>query len=719
MLLSWISFGQNIKYDDIIELVIQKENQKAYSLLFDYQQANPDFANTYFQLANISYYWAINSDPFTNLLQTEYYIRNTKLFYGLAKSKLNAQDNDARKNDNFYKTVPELASFNKIDNQIVINYIDKKIEKITEFDIKVHQTINYFQALIKSYNITKNLFNQIISENNNLSDIFIQPKASTITKTNQIILQYDSSLYFFQLYKNSISNYPIKNYNQTLIEKDINTYRLQGLTNTNFLFDTIYIWNYKQWAKTVQSKLYSDINHFRETIIKTNKEISDKQAELQKNSNYSNSNETYFLYQKIIFEIEKYDYNSIITSLFKYRTSKIDFLVQNKKLQNDTSNYTYSPISRAIEYYTLSLLKQKTDSLLIELQNKISNENYLKHKDFFDFNYNGFNGIKDFVSSEKINNQTIFTNSLNNFKFFIFRDIYFQTNKNLTAEYRTKKINLFIDNTNPSDAIADNYYTLSIANYSNEKYITGYYKTNSGTNPFVAKIVNGQVEWLKNISSGTRYSDFGTNITANNTACFVIIHSIHNGLHDNILIKLSSDGQQEFKMQINNTSMPRFLNFDEINSEVLLAFHGYEFNYYNETSDTLKIKRINTINKDINLDQEIILQGNLTNIFKIDSIYHIFANYTKISIGQQNLFNKKGNSAHIKFYTNGDFINATELKTKHNFWAIQAFKINNKTINVIGFTEKADIKNNSFIDLPALYYLIIKTNSNITFQNFN
>lgn len=719
ILLNLISFGQNIKYDDIIELVVQKNYQKAYSLLFDYQQSDPEFANTYFQLANISYYWAINSDPRINIKQTEYYIHNTKLFYSLVKSKLNVQNNDARKNDDFYKTVPELNNTKKLDNQTVIAYIDKKTQKLDEIDLNIHQFANYFNLFVKSYNKTKELFNEIISENKNLNDIYLQPKAATISKTNKIILQYDSSLYYFQLYKNSISNYSYKKYNQILIQNNINIYRLEGLQSTNFLLDTIYIWDYKKWATTVQNKLNSDITHFRETISKTNIEINKKEAELLNDPNYSNSFKNYILDQKTIFEIEKYDYNSIITSLFKYRSARIDFLVQNKKLQTDTSNYTYSPISRAIEYYQLTLKKQITDSLLIELQNKITYDNYLKHKDFFDFNYNNFDGIKNFITTQQFSNDKILTEALNNLKYFIFRDVFFQTNKTPTTEYQSKKINLFADNTDPTKAVANNYYTLAIANYSDKKYITGYYKTNYGTNPFIAKIVNGQIEWLKNITIGTRIINFGAIITANSNGCIFVIHSINGNKHSNTLLQFSSNGQQISKQQLNNTNLPRFLNFDEINSQILLAFHGTKFNYFNETSDTLKIIRLNSNSNNIDINQEIILQGNLTNIIRIDSTYHIFANFTKISIRQQNLFNTKGNTAHLTFSTNGDFINATELKPKHYFWAIHAFKINNKTINIIGFSEKDDIKNNSFINLPALYYLTIKTNGKITYQNFN
>jgi len=711
-----VNFGQ--KYDDIIEIVNRKDYQKAYSLLFEYQHNNPDFANTYFQLGNISYYWALNSDPLTDLNQTEYYIRHTKLFYSLAINKLELQPKDAKRNDKFYKTVPELLSIDRLENQMVIDYINNKLDKINEFDTKTHETVNYFQNLVNSYNKTKTTFIQIVSQNNNLNDIYIQPKVSTFAKTNKIILNFDSTLYFYDLYKNSLTNYPIKNYNQTLVQRPIKTYRLQGLTGFNFLYDTIYIWDYKNWAKSIQDKLNADISHFRETIIKTNKELTAKDIKLTNSHDFSNSYEKYILDQKIIFEVEKYDFNSVISALFRYRTAKIDFLVQVKKTYNDTSNYSYSALNRAVEYNQLSIKKQILDSLIIELNTKITYDNYLKHKDFFDFNYKGFDGLKDFITIEKSNNYTLFSESIENLKFFVFRDVFSRTNKPLNIEYNNKNINLFTTQINPSEAITDEYYTLATASFNNEKYITGYYKTYSGTTSFIAKIVNGQVEWLKNTTSGPSAIDFGNTITANKNGCFVIIHSFNNNQHKNILIQLSTTGQQTYKKVLSNNSMPRFINYDDINSQILLAFHGFNFNYFNESSDTLELKRINIQTNEIEIDKKITLQGNIINIIKIDTTYNLYANYTRLTIGQVNLLNHKGNVVHIKCTTNGTLIEANELKTSNFIWVIHAFKINNETINILGLTRKTDINKTLFINLPALYYVSQAPNGTIKFENF-
>lgn len=710
--------AQKLKYDDIIEEINQKDYRTAYNLLFDYQQTDPDFPNTYFQLGNISYYWAKNSDPFLNLDRTEYYIKNTKLFFGLAISKLNAQNNDAKRNDDYYKTAHELKSFDKLDNTIVIDFISKRLEKIEEFDKNIHQSVFYFENTIRTYNNTIELFNQIITENKNLDNIYIQPKISTLSKTNQIILAYDSTLYFYQLYKNSITNYPIKSYKQVLVEKNINTYRLQGLTSTNFLNDTIYIWNFKEWAKTIQNKLSGDISHFRETITKTNKALTEKENEINRAS-YSNSISNFILDQKVLFEIEKYDFNSIITDLFKYKKSMLDLSIQSKKTFNDTSNFTIKFNNRLSNYYKLSLLKNTTDSLLNVLSDKVTSDNYLKHKDFLDFNFQNIDGLNTYISTQKQQNSNTYNSSTENLKYFLFRDIYFQKTGNQTIEYRGHQIQLYIDKTNPPEATTNKYYTTAISSYQNSIYIAGYIKTNIGASAFIAKITDNEVDWLKSSSSGARAIDYGAQISSSSAGCVIIVHTIHNNRHTNTLIQLSELGQQQLKHELNSSLTPRILIFDEINSNVVVAFHGYKFCYFNETSDSVKISKLNLTTKEFSIDKEISLSGNIVSIIKIDTTYNILTNCKKINTSDLTLNFNQTKALLIKTSQHGKIIASTEIPLNQNFWLINAFKINNKTINLICSIKNENYYQQSFGDLSKLDYVLIKPNGKIIFPKYS
>ncbi len=714
-----VSWGQNIKYKDIIETINKNKYQKAYSLLFEYQKKDPEFPNTYFQLGNISFFWATNSDPLTDLQQTQYYIKNTKLFYRLAINKLKKDDKDAKRNDNYYRTVNDFDNIKKLNNNIVIAYIDNKINEINKFDKNTHKTVKYFNKTIKHYNKSIKIFTNIINKHENVNDIYLQPKIKTISVTNDLIFSHDSTLFFYNLFKNSLISNPIKKYNQTLVQKNISTYRLQGLLSSNFLNDTIKIWDFKKWAKNIQNKMYNDISHLRQTIIETNKTLNDKLKKLKQDTTFSNSYKKFNINQKVFFEIEKYDYNSLISAFFRYQKAKINFLIQAKRSFNDTSNYSITSKNKANGYFKLTKSKNLVDSLLLKFNNKITKKNYFKHKKFIDFNFKNFDGLKNFVSCEKIDNYNIYFNSLNKFKYATYRDIFNLTSKPLTTSYKENKINLFVNTIHPDSAKINQYITTDIAKYAQKKYITGYYKTQNNSKAFVAKVINGNIEWLINTKTGYYNLEFGVKIKAFNKGCFVMIHSQQNHKHYNTLIQLNEKGHKLFSKKIKNPQYPRILDFDDINNNILIAFQGNNLNYYYDDSDNLMLQKINLNSKKTQWKKNIKLVGKLINVIKIDTSYHIYANYKLISYEGMNYFNKKGTIINLKINSeSGNLADCNEILTDFFIWGLYAYKIDNKSISVLGLTKKTNHYKLKYKDLPPTYYVIFNPEGKIIFQNF-
>ncbi|MBN2892578.1 MAG: hypothetical protein JXL97_11990 [Bacteroidales bacterium] len=714
-----ITFAQTIKYDDIIETINNKDYEKAYAQLFEYQQTDPEFPNTYFQLGYISYIWAKNSDPLVEFEQTVYHIRNTKLYYSLCISKLQKEEKDAKKNDKLYKTVSELQNVEKLDNIIVLDFINSQLKDIDNFDKNAHKSAELFNKMVKKYNETVDVFLSIIENYAQLKDIYLEQKSSILKSTNELILLFDSTMLFYEQYKISINNYPIKNYNQQISISPIKIYRLQGITRSNFLIDSIKIWDYKTWAKEVQNNLGTDISHFRETIILTNKELVAKEAELSNTNKFSNSYETYEIDQKTLFEIEKFDYNSFLTDLFLYRKSKIDYLVKGKRIFNDTSNYSVSNQNRAIEYYELAILKQKTDSLLTILNQKFTKETYTKHKDFFDFSYQGFEGINKYIQQENTSLNELFLKDIKKFEYSTNRDYFHLHSKPIKTTHKGKDISLIIKNIEPQTGNPNEYYTISVdENILGEKYVTGYFKTATGSSAFIAKIVNNQVEWIKNTTAGTNAYEYGTIVKATPEGCVAIIHTTIDEKNQNSVIRLNADGKQVYKKKLQNENYPRFIDYDEINDEITIAFHGTKIDNFDQTDDSLTIQKIDIASDKILWQQNFYFDANLINIIKMDTTFHLIANYSRIAIGNENFINTKSNIIIMKFSTNGKYIQSKEIIPNHFMWGTCAYKINSQTINILGYTKKSNTYNNKIKELPTPYYLILDEKSNIIFQNF-
>ncbi len=719
IIIPYAIFAQDIRYKELIEMIKQGKEQESYSVLFDFQKKNPDFANTYFQLGNIAYKWMINSDPLVDYDDTHYHIDNAKLFYSLGLAKIAEQSRDAKRYDDYYKTIPEFKDVKKLENQIVIDYMNEQYKKIEEYDSKTSEIVKLFHGLIRSYSKTKAKFLSFIAANDNLNTILIQPSKPTIDITNEIISLYDSTLYFYEQYKTALVNYPIKNYKQVLVEKPIITYRLEGLVGTNFLADTIYIWNYKAWAENIQKEVRSNIDHFRKTIEKTNLKLSNKDKELSKLKKSSNSFRTFYLDQIVGFEIEKYDYNSIISSLFKYRTARVNYLIQIKKPYNDRNNKSAVPSTRAKEYFQLLLDKQKIDSLWLVFNSKIDSTSYIKHKYFFDKYYGGFTGLKSFASKQNTDNTKRYKQAFSNFNYFIYRDVYFQSKDSQMIDYKDIKIPTRVNITEPENSEANKYYTLAKSSFNKDDYITGYYNTGKQCKAFVAKISNGNVEWLKLLKTAKGTTSFGVKIAAQETGCLYIVHSVDkDNVKKNTAIQLLSDGSEAFNKTIDNTNMPRFLDFDDMNADVLVAFKGEKLDAFSENDDNiLYLNRINTFTGDLIIDKQITLEGNLTNILKINSKYYIFTNFKKMTYEQSSLSSESSSIGLLKLSEEGEFINMVKIATPQNVWLNYALKINDKTISLVAMKAKANMYKSSFESLAEMYNVIIAPDGKILYKN--
>ncbi len=641
---AYLGVAQDIKYKELIDMIKKGDEKEAFSILFDFQKKNPEFANT---------------------------------------------------------------------------YMNSQMAKTEEYEVRTAEIVNLFHSIIRTYSKTKKAFTDFITVNDNLNTILIQPATPTLEKTNEIILLYDSTLYFYEQYKTALANYPIKDYNQHIIEKPITTYRLEGLTGTNFLADTIYIWNYKEWAQSIQKNLKSDISHFRQTIEKTNKLIDDKDKELTKLTKANGAYKKFRIDQIVGFEVEKYDYNSIISSLFKYRVQKVNYLAKSKDYFNSREDTSFSPTSRAVEYYNLSMEKKNMDSLLIVLESNVNDGSYMKHKYFFDKYYGGFGGLNKFISEQAANNNKLYKQDLSNFNYSIFRDVFMQSDISKVVKYKNSDIPLNVKIIQPSDAEAQKYYTLAKASFNEANYVTGYYMNKQKKAvPYVAKISGGAVEWLKMLKNGKSSEGFGVKISAQETGCMLVLHSLNNNVWSNSFMQFLSDGKEVFKKEIHNSRMPRFIYFDDINSDVIIAFQGYKLDYFSDNKDNmLELKKFNTLSGEAEIDKQFVLKGKMTNILKINSEYYLFANFTQFGLDKSVINSESESVGFMKLAGNGNLLDIVKLKTKNKIWALYALKINNKTLSIAAYKNNVDIYKSKFSNLPSMYNLIISPKGKIIYED--
>ena len=123
------SFGQRkLKYKDIYEKIGNEPAEHTLLKLNEYQAAVPEFPNTYVQTGIIQWAWLQEEDPFLNYTYVRQLIYNTKLYLGLAISKIQSDEAEVKKNAKYYanlgvgdaKTVTQEAVLNMLNVILII-----------------------------------------------------------------------------------------------------------------------------------------------------------------------------------------------------------------------------------------------------------------------------------------------------------------------------------------------------------------------------------------------------------------------------------------------------------------------------------------------------------------------------------------------------------------------------------------------------------------------
>ena len=481
---------KNLRYKNVYKTVLENTREEAYSMLLIFQKQDPFFPNTYFQLGLIAEYWSKDYDALTNIRDVRFFIYNTKLYFGLAKSKID--DKEVRKNDEYYVNTERFKGIDKLKFEDVNFFINDQLDANTIYEKNVEIIINYYNSSINHYNNCIKIFKEINSNNRKIKDIYMTADKDFLSKLDELKNSFDSTIYNLQNYQTAIKNYPIKEHRQKYKLYKIKTYRLHGLTNSNFLDEEIHLWDFGTWVKDLKTVLNSDIERLRRDIDLANNKL-DKRINTAEKSTYKNDFKNYVVDEKLINRIGKYDYNSLMVPLFKYKVAKLDFYIKSKNPINNVLDTTvnYTILQKGKYYNELVKKKQFADSLKADFYSRINSYDINKYKTFFELNYDGELGLKSAFERESIELNLELNKAYDSFKKFLIKKLLYQ-NRIVTLPYKKSSIDLEIVGQAFTDANLGEYYVTSISkDNAGNYYASGYIKQrNPGVSAFVLKTNN-------------------------------------------------------------------------------------------------------------------------------------------------------------------------------------------------------------------------------------
>lgn len=629
-------WAQSIKYEDIISDLGKMPPKQAYYRFFQYQKQDPHFANTYVQLGHASEQIFRELDPLRNFNQANYWINNATLYYGLFEVYL--KPNDVRRNREFYANFPLGTDGRRIENEDVVQYVQDRLAYCRTLKDSLELIYSTLEKSKDHYNNCVRIFNDINNTYDNLNEVLLQTNPEFLVQLNRLESEYNSAIDEFKKYQQMISEFPISNYNQKFEAIPIQTFRLEGLTNSDFLKENFTVWNYGRWVEEFRKTYSTDIVGLRNEVASIQKTFNDNRRRLSIIQTVE-ENETFKSYDELfMFRLGKYDNSSLVRDLFRYLNSRQDFLILGKSPLNLSRDSSTTLINRKLRYYhSLALQKNSTSEFLEVFNSSITPERVNRFKDFFTQQYQGEQGLRQFYTQEGVYLTQTLNQWFDNFKTFLDNEKAYQKSLGLATAARGVSMPLYEVDLNDKDISKYNHITQGLVYSQGIPQYTSGYISRQGRKPmaFVAKITDGKkVEWIREVGAKGNAilpnGDSANLLNGFDGGSIAMVSGGSDNVYRNSLVRLDNSGKEILNKQLPIADKPIFLGFDEITQLSMLAF-GYK------DSDTLgHFSSITICQTDSvgNLSWRLPLniQGDVISIIRSGENYLLFANYKSYSI---------------------------------------------------------------------------------------
>jgi|GEM_PF-920301 len=695
--------GLGQKFKDIYPTIEQAEDEQALPVLNAYLINDLDHpgANLLVTMIYDRRYKA--ADVLTEYEMAVANAQRAKL--RLAKCGAIVTERDVKKNSSYYSQFGTgtdskgraIVAFSTVSAALV-----NKNDSVTSFLNKVPSIYKSFVGAVNSYDQAIKMFYQINSRYNSLDDLYLLYNDQLGDSLAMLKQAYDSTLYYLDDYKKQIVEYPINNYKQDYVVKDIDTYRLSGLiTQSDFLSNNIEIWNYGQWVDDVNKLVGDDISTLRKDIITYEQNINTSLEKAAKASNF-NSFEPIDRNKELLFKLKKFDNRSLLASIFQYK-NRMQYL---KNKTHNTSYYdTASNIDHQSKYAFYGEMVNDyylVDSMLKEVKSRMSPINIDKHKQFIQTYYDGNIGVGEYIGKESKSIKQGFQEYIGTLREAIMDDIIADTVfTEKIVRFGKRKIPLAVSKTFSIDSIKHGALeaTHLKENTDGSRYTAGVHKSTRGIKNAIAYVArispNEKVTWYKEYdiaidSAGSDADNFVTDMQLTSVGCAIIVRSRHltNQSVLNSLIYIDEEGNEQLNQRLDENAYPRTINYSEKTNSFIIGFRDNDQNQVLTRESPTTLMNINVLG-DLLWNVSYTFSGTLENVVNTNDGYILAGNFTakkdKNGNAVRTKINEKQTNVYLDFVSDQGVVSNTKLITSgESFYLTDVVKVNDSNISLLG-----------------------------------
>jgi hypothetical protein len=574
---SGAALSQKLKYKDIQEQLLASDSMTIYPILKAYIKQDTGHAHAHYTLARIFSGMARKSDPLREF-KNSVKLSDSALFY-FTKCKRLITEKEVKKNSDLYIfLLTEEEKKSKDDEVILLNKIRENIDSQVQFFknhlVNIRLIFNSFSRASENYAFANTHYVKVNTDFNSLKELYLIADDSLRAELKRISNAYDSSLAQLNLLKKALADYPLKNFNPTYEIKKIETFRLDGLSGSEFLSDKIRLWDYSDWTKNFLKVLDTDIKSLREKIKAEDIKLSMTASALSEGGLI----DTFTLHKLdpgLVVLLNKYDFNSFLSNLLEYKEQKNFLLKSQRHPLNSADTCSQKMLSAKMNFLSqYSDWINSCDSILALCVNSDLKKEIRKHGAYLGRSEEGLKkyleGEAFFVRKEKEENErkylSFMVNQLNKF-----------SEPNRHFSYNKSDYPLFIAGKNDPSHVTAKFIR---EDKEGNIYTAGVIRNpaSNTSDVYIAMLGKGKtVEWFKtyDLKPDTEHGDdLVTSLELTEEGCVANIFTKNPAASCNTIYRLNKAGKELLTKKIEPKTPARKIIYDELNDNYIAVFKG-------------------------------------------------------------------------------------------------------------------------------------------------
>jgi hypothetical protein len=427
-------------------------------------------------------------------------------------------------------------------------------------------------------------------------------------------------------------------------------------------------------------------------------------SSLEKAANASNfaSFEPIARNKELLFKLKKFDNRSLLASIFQYKD-------RMQSLRNRTHNTAYydtaSTIDHQSKYAFYGAMVNEyylADSVIKEVQSRVSAINVDKHKQFLETYYNGNIGVREYIGKESKGIEKGFQEYIGTLRESIVDDIVADTVfTDKVVRFGRSRIPLAVAKTFSIDSIAHGALeaTHLKENADGSKYTAGVHKSTKGLKNAIAYVArispDEKVTWYKEYdiaidSAGADAENFVSDMQLTSSGCAIIVRSRHltNQSVLNSLVYIDEEGNEQLNKRLDENAYPRTINYSEKTNSFIIGFRDHDASQVLTHESPTTLININVLG-DLLWSLSYTFSGTLERVVNTNDGYILAGNFTAKKDHNGNpvrtKINEKQTNVYLDFVSDQGVVSNTKLITSgESFYLTDVVKVNDSNISLLG-----------------------------------